>query len=183
MIIQIYPQYFFPAKGRIHYNTVDQTSGLGQGVNHDYDWADNLIVDSNLDKYGNFWQGPVNTLPQGFTLQLPGDISLDHLLVRNGKTTPWKCGTKDFEILIGRTSNGPWKSVLNDSLENHLSPPIPWSTPASLKNFDVADTTNGKFMKFVCHSHHSAHVNAETYASRCSLQYLAIYGSQCHNWC
>ena len=65
MIIQIYPQYFFPAKGRIHYNTVDQTSGLGQGVNHDYDWADNLIVDSNLDKYGNFWQGPVNTLPQG----------------------------------------------------------------------------------------------------------------------
>ena len=171
----------FPAKGRINYSTVYQTAG--PGIDHDMDWADNLIVDYGKDKYGNFWQGPRNTLPQGFTLKLSGDISLDHIVVRNGKTTPWKCGTKDFEILIGRTSNGPWKSVLNDSMENTLSPPTPWDILPDLKRFDIADNTNGKYMKFVCHSHHPTHVDADSYAPRCSLQYLAIYGSQCFNWC
>ena len=168
-----------PAKGRIDYNIVDQTTG--SGANPLMDWADNLIVDHVLDDYGNFWQGPKNTLPAGFTVQFSENISLDHIVVRNGNTTPWKCGTKDFEILLGRTSNGPWKSILNDSMKNTIAPP--WNTPSDLERFDIADNTNGKYMKFVCHSHHPIHTDAETWAPRCSMQYLAIYGSHCFNWC
>ena len=147
------------------------------------DKAENVIVDDVRDVWGNFWQGPKNYLPAGFTVRFLENFSLDHIVTRNGKTTPYKCGTKDFEILIGRTSNGPWKSVLNDSMENCLAPPIPWNTPADLKKFDIADNTNGQYMKFVCHSHHPTHVDAEVWAPRCTLQYLAIYGSQCFHWC
>ena len=155
---------------------------LGPGVNHDKDWADNLIVDSGQDTYGNYWQGPMNTLPQGFTLKFSVDVSLDHIVVRNGRTTLYKCGTKDFEILLGKTINGPWKSVLNDSMEN-TTPPTPWNVLPDLERFDINDNTNGKYMKFICHSHHPTIANAQPNAPRCSLQYLAIYGSQCMNWC
>ena len=144
--------------------------------------AENVIEDSILDAWGNHWVGPQNNLPAGFTVRLLDKFYLDHIVTRNGKTTPWKCGTKDFEILIGRSLNGPWTSVLNDSMENPLSPPIPWGTPANLKKFDIAANTNGQYMKFVCHSHHPTHIDAESYAPRCSLQYLAIYGSQYMYW-
>ena len=136
-----------------------------------------------LDSWGNTWQGPKDILPAGFTVKFFAKISIDHIVTRNGRTTPWKCGTKDFEILIGATENGPWKSVLNDSMENHLAPPIPWFTPADLEKFDIDDNTNGQYMKFVCHSYHPTHVDAKAWAPRCSLHYLAIYGSPCFHWC
>ena len=164
------------AKARIDYKVVDEV--YGNPANS----AGNVIVDDIIDAWGNHWQGPLNTLPAGFTVKFSKTISLDHIVARNGRTTPWKCGTKDFEILLGATSTGPWKSVLNDSMENHLAPP--WMTYPDLKRFSIADdTSHGQYLKFFCHSHHPTHVDAESWAPRCSLQYLAIYGSQCFHWC
>ena len=58
--------------------------------------AENVIEDSILDAWGNHWVGPQNDLPAGFTVRLLDKIYLDHIVTRNGKTTPWKCGTKDL---------------------------------------------------------------------------------------
>ena len=172
--------FLIPAKGRIDYQVVEEMYGtLGARPADKYPArAENVIEDGILDAWGNTWQGPKHEIPAGFTVRLLDKFYLDHIVTRNGRTTPWKCGTKDFEILIGKTLNGPWTSVLNDSMENHLAPPIPWSIPVNLKKFDIATNTNGQYIKFVCHSHHPTHVNAESWAPRCSLQYLAIYGSQ-----
>ena len=100
------------SKGRIDYKPVDHIPPV---MNPEMDGADNLIMDNtkvrNADTSGTFWQGPSNKMPQGFILEFLEDISLDNIVFRNGKTSEWKCGTKDFEILLGRTEAGPWIRV------------------------------------------------------------------------
>ena len=78
---------------RIPYHAVDHTPGTDKKLT-----ADNLIADGVIDKweYGraNFWQGPKNVLPAEFTLELVEQVSLDHVIMRNGRTTDWRTGTK-----------------------------------------------------------------------------------------
>ena len=59
--------------------------------------ADKLRVDDVFEEWdqgANYWSGPKNTLPQGFTLELLGRVSLGNIVVRNARTTEWKSGTK-----------------------------------------------------------------------------------------
>ena len=67
------------------------------GTNKD-SMADKLVADSLMDEweYGraNFWQGPRNVLPAGFTLELVEQVSLDHVIMRNGRTSVWRTATK-----------------------------------------------------------------------------------------
>ena len=92
--------------------------------------------------------------------------------------------TKDFEILLGDSMHGPWKSVLNGSLPNTLAPPRDASAP--IEQFDIANANHikGKFLKFVCQAYQPVHPDAVgTESLKCSLTYLAVYGSECSNWC
>ena len=92
---------------------------------------------------------------------------------------------KDFEILLGESARGPWKSVLNGTLSRTLAPP--WPTPAAIEQFDMADDADhikGRYLKFVCHAHQPSHPDAVgTVSHKCSLTFLALYGTQCSNWC
>ena len=92
--------------------------------------------------------------------------------------------TKDFEILLGDSMHGPWKSVLNGSLSNTLAPPS--SAGAPIEQFDIVNVNHikGRYLKFVCHAYQPAHPDAVgTDSLKCSLTYLAVYGSQCLHWC
>ena len=63
--------------------------------------------------------------PQGFTLDLgrfyplhpsASSASLHHVDIRNGFTKTKVAGVKEFEILLGSTIDGPWKSAINGTL-------------------------------------------------------------------
>ena len=69
-----------------------------------------------MEKVGNFWIGPDNTMPQGFIMEFDKLISVDSIELRNGESKGWASGTQDFEILLGNTANGPWKRILSDTL-------------------------------------------------------------------
>lgn len=82
----------FSAKGRLEYNAVEHTPGQNKES-----MADKLRVDDVFEEWdqgANYWSGPKNTLPQGFTLELLGRVSLGNIVVRNARTTEWKSGTK-----------------------------------------------------------------------------------------
>ena len=81
------------AKSRIGYHAIDHTPGTSK-----VSMADKLVVDSLRDQWengrANFWQGPKNVLPAGFTLELVQQVSLDHVIMRNGRTSMWRTSTK-----------------------------------------------------------------------------------------
>ena len=90
-----FPALLIPlsAKSRIEYHAVDHTPGTNKDL-----MADKLVVDSLINKWengkANFWQGPKNVLPAEFTLELAEQASLDNVIIRNGRTTEWRTGTK-----------------------------------------------------------------------------------------
>ena len=82
---------------------------------------DNVLVDSQIDDKGYYWQGPNSPMPQGFTLDLGNFVSLHHVDIRNGWTKLKVAAVEDFEILLGDTVNGPWKSAVKGTLLDEVS--------------------------------------------------------------
>ena len=82
---------------------------------------DNVLVDSQVDDKGTYWQGPNSPMPQGFTIDLGRLLSLHHVDIRNGFTKLKVAGVKDFEILLGNAIDGPWKSAITGTLVEEVS--------------------------------------------------------------
>ena len=86
---------------------------------------DNVLVDTLVEDHGTFWIGPDDTMPQGIIMDFAKLKYVDVVELRNGYTKGWASGTQDFEILLGNTANGPWKSILNDTLAKATDPANP----------------------------------------------------------
>ena len=70
----------------MEYKAVNHTFGQGFTANLVPDaGAQHLIDDDVYDQWGTFWRGPIDLMPQGFTLEFADKVSLDNLVLRNSR--------------------------------------------------------------------------------------------------
>ena len=123
----------------------------------------------------NYWDIP---LPQGLIFDLGKERTVGQVDLRNGYSKGWASGTKDFDISLGPTDSGPWKSILSGTLTSKV-----WPTGVHTNNslpappreeFLIDNPARGRFLKYLCLSTYRS-LKDTGFPDRCSLNYLGVF--------
>ena len=122
-----------------------------------------------------YWNLP---LPNGLIFDLGKEMNVGQVDMRNGYAKGWAHGTRDFDISLGYSATGPWKSILNGTLTTKV-----WPTgirtnntlPAPPKEeFILKNPPRGRYLRFLCLSTWESLRNGG-FEERCSLNYLGVF--------